>query len=489
MWQNTVHGPKLFKREGIMFYRVVTLTLLLILSTSGSLQSSRKGEGGVDEKGRRLAVIRLGYRPQLPSVEEQTHAGNMLPEDRSIQDFKSGVEEYNESVREMLGIPSPRTSSESVPAKNTSSAGGSILRFGSSMVEWGEEEEDEGESSGVARSSSSVSFSSTVSVHDIPDKDSTPIIEERGYYDYSLEDIENLFQQSVACRNSDPTQSLALLDQAARLGHPAALTGMGMQLEQESVDRAFNCYVRAARIGHVPAMYNAGISLYSRASAEDNPDALFKGAFAYFSCAVERNDVEAMYYKGIMCNRGLGTERNYRLAGNLFQQSYQKGVMRSAIELAIMHLRGWGGMKKNIETAVELLQQERDASDYHGSSALLLALFDENKGKRANISVVRELLRHAKSRGNYLAVFHLGLSGDKCELFSSSAESLQSLRTTAKKSGYCKAFRDLGHYYKFGQTGFVRSEEHAKFWHHKAMLLQTYGLQNARWGCIGREPR
>lgn len=118
-----------------------------------------------------------------------------------------------------------------------------------------------------------------------------------------------------------------------------------MYSREVSEEKAFECYMKAAELGHTPAYYAVAASYLNDEGVERD----FDKAFEWFRKAADSGDTSAKLKLAECYKRGAGCERNYAAALALYQQvAGEKSMKRYSFvdvaeyELGNMYLKGLG---------------------------------------------------------------------------------------------------------------------------------------------------
>ncbi|MFR4305806.1 MAG: tetratricopeptide repeat protein [Bacteroides thetaiotaomicron] len=118
-----------------------------------------------------------------------------------------------------------------------------------------------------------------------------------------------------------------------------------MYSREVSEEKAFECYMKAAELGHTPAYYAVAASYLNGEGVERD----FDKAFEWFRKAADSGDTSAKLKLAECYKRGAGCERNYAAALALYQQvAGEKSMKRYSFvdvaeyELGNMYLKGLG---------------------------------------------------------------------------------------------------------------------------------------------------
>jgi len=130
---------------------------------------------------------------------------------------------------------------------------------------------------------------------------------------------------------------------AAEAGEPRAQFLLAMQYElgvrgAPNMEKAFHWYQQAAEGGYAQAQYKLGL-LLSKKGGEDD----FAKAGDWFHQAAEKGVAEAAFNYALMCEQGLGVEKNLNEAMVWYEKAAAGGQAESAMSLATLYSRGIDG--------------------------------------------------------------------------------------------------------------------------------------------------
>ncbi len=118
-----------------------------------------------------------------------------------------------------------------------------------------------------------------------------------------------------------------------------------MYSREVSEEKAFECYMKAAKLGHTPAYYAVAASYLNGEGVERD----FDKAFEWFWKAADSGDTSAKLKLAECYKRGVGCERDYAAAMALYQQvAGEKSIKRYSFadvaeyEIGNMYLKGLG---------------------------------------------------------------------------------------------------------------------------------------------------
>lgn len=118
-----------------------------------------------------------------------------------------------------------------------------------------------------------------------------------------------------------------------------------MYSREVSEEKAFECYMKAAELGHTPAYYAVAASYLNGEGVERD----FDKAFEWFWKAADSGDTSAKLKLAECYKRGAGCERDYAAAMALYQQvAGEKSIKRYSFadvaeyEIGNMYLKGLG---------------------------------------------------------------------------------------------------------------------------------------------------
>lgn len=133
-----------------------------------------------------------------------------------------------------------------------------------------------------------------------------------------------LFEAAKAYENGEGTapnrrKAIELYEQAARAGVTAAMLSLGRLLSAGNSKQSIEWLRRASEKGNSEASYQLGMIYLKDGRAEM--------AFKAFKTAAEKEHVKALYMLGDCCCKGVGVEKNEKLAGENWKK-YEKALYR-----------------------------------------------------------------------------------------------------------------------------------------------------------------
>ena len=180
---------------------------------------------------------------------------------------------------------------------------------------------------------------------------------------------EELYERGVSLDDSQVSQSRALFEKAAKMGHTKACAAMGIFCTMGfGGDKDYIEGVRwltlAAEAGHVIAQYNLGYC-YERGIGviQDEADAV-----RWYILAAKAGDPAAQSALGICYEYGMGIEKNRPEAIKWLRSAALGGNAEAHYELALFYIQG-KGVEKNDTTAKALMaaaaRQGHEDAFYH----------------------------------------------------------------------------------------------------------------------------
>jgi TPR repeat protein len=120
----------------------------------------------------------------------------------------------------------------------------------------------------------------------------------------------------------DTRRGMELLGRAAAQGDPSASYNLGVMYRDglgvpEDREKAESYFLIAAKKGHASAQYNLGRMSYEKKD--------FIHAAEWYAKAAKQDDLQATYNLGHMYHEGLGVQKSYQKANELFLQIADKG--------------------------------------------------------------------------------------------------------------------------------------------------------------------
>ncbi|NBY28283.1 MAG: sel1 repeat family protein [Betaproteobacteria bacterium] len=131
--------------------------------------------------------------------------------------------------------------------------------------------------------------------------------------------------------------------------------GVGIPLD---MDKAYQCYEAAAKLGDAAAQYNLGV-LYSSAQGPERSD---EKALHWYRKAAEQGDAAAQFNLGLMYATGQGVEQNDASALEWYQLAADQGDAQAQYNLGVMIAIGQGTQPSRT-VAMQWLQLAADQGD------------------------------------------------------------------------------------------------------------------------------
>jgi len=160
---------------------------------------------------------------------------------------------------------------------------------------------------------------------------------------------EELYERGVSMDDSQVSQSRALMEQAAKMGHTkacaafATLCIMGLGGDKDYIE-GVRWLTVAAEAGDVRAQYNLGWCYETgRGVIQDEGEAV-----RWYMMAAKAGDPAAQSALGICYEYGMGIEKNRTDALNWLKRAAYGGEAEAQYELALFYIQGKGVEKNNM---------------------------------------------------------------------------------------------------------------------------------------------
>ena len=134
--------------------------------------------------------------------------------------------------------------------------------------------------------------------------------------------------------DTQENQALELLKTNAQY-NLGVMYDSGLYIEQ-SDQKAFECFLLAAKRGHATAQFNVGNMYHNKQYVKQN----YKKAFQYFSLAAERYCTAALYNLGVMYYKGEYVEKDLQKAFEYFSLAARQSHKNAQIVLELMRKQG-----------------------------------------------------------------------------------------------------------------------------------------------------
>lgn len=176
-----------------------------------------------------------------------------------------------------------------------------------------------------------------------PDVYSAHVVEEIWIYDIDpskkLEAAEKLFRQAQAHRQKkELADAFERFQRAARLGHVAAMYALAVAYEcgegtTQNTTEAVNWYRNAAALGHDDAQAKLGVC-YCRGSGVQRS---YPEAAKWLLKAAKQGNMRAQYNLAILYERGYGVAQNYNQAITWYRKSAEQGWASAQTKLGCFY--------------------------------------------------------------------------------------------------------------------------------------------------------
>lgn len=120
---------------------------------------------------------------------------------------------------------------------------------------------------------------------------------------------------------------------------------------------------------------------------------------------------DSYFFLGIYCMEGMGTTKDYERAikywteGSQYHGHYQKNCF---LQLAFFYERGWGGLPKNPNKAVEMFQKASDLGDADAAFYLAVYYANGDGGLQQSKQKAFNYTKLSAERGYSKAIFAMG---------------------------------------------------------------------------------
>ncbi|WP_158380812.1 DUF2971 domain-containing protein [Chitinilyticum litopenaei] len=210
------------------------------------------------------------------------------------------------------------------------------------------------------------------------------------------EQAEALFQQALALDHdgaspTDLAEAAKLYEQAAELGHPAAMFNLALmhqsgQLGKPNYRKAEEFYKQAIKQGHAASMFNLA-SLYHDGRLGE-PD--YIQAAKLYELAIEQNLPEAMVGIAFMYIRGELGKPDYPKAEERLLQAIDLGNTLAMLNLALLYKSGALGDKR-LDKAQYWFAKAHEAGDPHAHLYFSNQLISDTGNQLQQAGVTQEL--------------------------------------------------------------------------------------------------
>lgn len=168
-----------------------------------------------------------------------------------------------------------------------------------------------------------------------------------------------------------PDEGLAMMQEAADIGYPAAQYWLGLIYREGTIipqdnEAAAEWYSRAAEAGNSYAMYN--LAVMKRRGNGVQTD--LKGAFELYQRASDLGHINATTNLGTAYLKGLGVSQNDEAAFTAMLLAAERGSVDAMYNLGFFHEKAIG-TSKNIERAIEWYQKAADHGDQSAAAAVI----------------------------------------------------------------------------------------------------------------------
>ena len=189
-------------------------------------------------------------------------------------------------------------------------------------------------------------------------------------------------------------------------GHCGALNRLGYfymkgkGLRASDVEAA-KCYIRAANLNDVTAMYTTGF-LYSKGKGVAKSDTQ---AAKYYAMAADRGNAEAQHNLGVLFDEGRGVEQSYTEAAKWYSAAAEQNVSAAQYNLALAFSMGQG-----VDLSEEKMIHWFERAAELGNTAAQIRLGFLNlgeDGRKVQIETAKVYFRLAAESGSTVAVEQL----------------------------------------------------------------------------------
>ena len=254
-----------------------------------------------------------------------------------------------------------------------------------------------------------------------------------------------LFEHAQARRGLERAHlPLELVRRAAALGHPPAMTELGVMYDEgprpaQDLAKAAMWFRRAAEKGDERGMFNLGVALLeARGLTQDPPQAAMwfrraagsgyekamlnlgimlsedRGiaedlpqAAAWFRRAAELGHPKAMVALGRMLHAGRGLRQDSDRAAKWFRTAAERGNTSAMFCLAVSYAKGWG---VPADPAMSVAWYQLAAAGGHLEAMLDLGIsYYVGRGVSKDLSLALKWFERAAEGGNARAMFNLGV--------------------------------------------------------------------------------
>jgi TPR repeat protein len=129
-----------------------------------------------------------------------------------------------------------------------------------------------------------------------------------------------MLEKGEGC-HADRQEAESWYEKAALQGEPGALYNLGILRKADAPESAFECFVKAARTGHLPAMVEAA----RMAREGDGVPRQLPRARNWFETAARMGYPDAMYEMGRMYETGEGVEASEEEAVKWYEEASRTG--------------------------------------------------------------------------------------------------------------------------------------------------------------------
>ncbi|MBF0501904.1 MAG: sel1 repeat family protein [Candidatus Riflebacteria bacterium] len=196
---------------------------------------------------------------------------------------------------------------------------------------------------------------------------------------------------------------------AAEGGIPTAMVSLGKLLQEgdgcsKDEVEAFRWFERSAKLKNTDGLFETGMCFYKgKGAAQD-----FSQARQYFEAAgKEGPNVNALYYLGIIHNRGKGLEKNPALAMKYFLQAADHGLKEAQFQVGEMYRHGVGG-KKDLARAEEYFRKSSE-NGYPFAMESLGEMLAKKDTSKTNQTEATMWFRRAAEGGDFDAAAKLAI--------------------------------------------------------------------------------
>lgn len=250
---------------------------------------------------------------------------------------------------------------------------------------------------------------------------------ELGWSYYTGDGYEKNFDKAFEC-----------FRRAALMGHENAQFNLAIMYYRgegirQDTDKALSWYEKAAEQGNVNAAYNLGtICLLGKGVPKD-----YQKARKWMMFAAERGNIDAQYNIGLMYDRGDGVDQNFEEAARWYEKASSQGYAKAQYNLGLMFYEG-RGVSKDGESALKLYKLAAEQNYAHAWFALGL-VYDEGVIVPHNPKEAIKWYEKAAEAKNPKALYNLAVIYDIGDGVDADLKKAKELYLASSNLGYIKA--------------------------------------------------